>query len=161
MSVELFSYTYWGGSEVCPALRLDFLRTVPLFPPFCMKRTYFLHKTALQKKMKIQRKRQYKLGLTCVVSCRMTPAEHAELHASGLAAGQSLGQQLRDTYLRRPPAPIVPAINVETLTALSRMGSSLNQYVKLVNAGTIPHPGFDPALLLLVTKNLKTQLMGL
>lgn len=91
----------------------------------------------------------------------MTPVEHAELHASGLAAGQSLGQQLRDTYLRRPPAPIVPAINVETLTALSRMGSSLNQYVKLVNSGTIPHPSFDPALLLLVMKNLKSDLVGL
>lgn len=110
--------------------------------------------------MKPKTNRQYGIGLTCLVTCRMTPAERASLAADAQHRRLSLGQQLRDAYLKRPAPAVIPEVNLEALIALSKLGSNLHQYVKMVRQGLVPAIEFDPGLLLQAVRDIKPTLIA-
>ncbi len=83
-----------------------------------------------------------------VISFRLTPEEHANLAERAARTGQNLGDFVRASAFKSrvvvSEAP--PALPVEVLAELNRIGVNLNQIARVANAtGNIP-PGLPPLL---------------
>lgn len=70
------------------------------------------------------------------IGVRVTPTEHAALHAKAEKLGLSPAQWLREAALsRRLPPPPVPEINRQEYAELARLSGNLNQLTHLANSG--------------------------
>jgi hypothetical protein len=73
--------------------------------------------------------------LSRVVGAKVTPSQYFDLDARAKAAGVTIGTYLRRLIEGRPPAGRWPLARAAILQ-LSKVGTNLNQLVKLANQGT-------------------------
>jgi hypothetical protein len=77
--------------------------------------------------------------LSRVVGAKLTPSQYFDLDARAKSAGVTIGTYLRRLIEGRPPAGRWPLARAAILQ-LSKVGTNLNQLVKLAHQGT-PLPG--------------------